>query len=234
MSATKFNCAINHKPYSLSQLKPSDSIGDSLMDFIKNKGLDVGEGEFISIDAYLALRAEQLRLQIADEKGALSKLEKEVVDSINEDELLSADLADEQIYTTYGEKLSDKIASFGGSWLFILSFLFVIVIWITTNSLFLINSFDPYPFILLILVLSCIAAIQAPIIMMSQNRQESRDRIRSKNDYKINLKSELEIRMLHEKVDFILHHQGEHLHELQSQILELNQILVKHLNSDKR
>ena len=127
MSATKFNCAINHKPYSLSQLKPSDSIGDSLMEFIKSKGLNVGQGEFISIDAYLALRSEQLRLQIADEKGALTKLEKEVVDSINADELLSADLADEQSYSTYGEKLSDKIASFGGSWAFIIAFFLVII-----------------------------------------------------------------------------------------------------------
>jgi uncharacterized membrane protein len=200
------------------------------MEFIKSKGLSVGQGEFISIDAYLALRSEQLRLQIADEKGALTKLEKEVMDSINADELLSADLADEQSNSSYGEKLSDKIASFGGSWAFIIAFFLVIIAWILANSVILSNpSFDPYPFILLNLILSCIAAVQAPIIMMSQNRQESRDRLRSKNDYKVNLKSEMEIRMLHEKVDFILHHQGEHLHELQSQILELNQLLVKQL-----
>lgn len=230
MSTTKFNCAINHKPYSISQLKPSDSIGDSLMDFIKSKGMTINQGEFISIDAYLGLRSEQLRLQIADEKGALTKLENEVMDSINADELLSADLADEQSNSSYGEKLSDKISSFGGSWAFIIAFFMVIMAWILANSVILTNpSFDPYPFILLNLVLSCIAAVQAPIIMMSQNRQESRDRMRSKNDYKVNLKSELEVRMLHEKVDFILHHQGEHLHELQSQILELNQLLVKQI-----
>ena len=89
------------------------------------------------------------------------------------------------------------------------------------------KAFDPFPFILLNLVLSCLAAIQAPIIMMSQNRQEERDRLRSKNDYKINLKAELEIRMLHEKIDFILNHQGEHLHELEKQHLEILEELGK-------
>ena len=106
---------------------------------------------------------------------------------------------------TFGERLSDKIADFGGSWKFIIAFLSMIVVWIGINSLALATPlFDPYPFILLNLVLSCIAAIQAPIIMMSQNRQEAKDRLRAKNDYNINLKAEQEIRMLHQKIEELI------------------------------
>lgn len=103
---------------------------------------------------------------------------------------------------TFGEKLADQVASFGGSWKFIILFFTLLVVWIIINSIaFLMKPFDPYPFILLNLILSCLASIQAPIIMMSQNRQEVKDRLRAENDYKINLKAEYEIRALQEKVD---------------------------------
>jgi uncharacterized membrane protein len=121
-----------------------------------------------------------------------------------------------------GERLSDLIATFGGSWRFIFSFFGVMILWIAANTwLWVTKPFDPFPFILLNLVLSCIAAIQAPIIMMSQNRQEARDRLRSRNDYQVNLKAELEIRLLHEKLDFILNHHGQHLNRLEGLMLEL-------------
>jgi uncharacterized membrane protein len=106
---------------------------------------------------------------------------------------------------TFGERLSDNLASFGGSWVFIISFFSILVSWIALNSLLLLTQpFDPFPFILLNLVLSCLAAIQAPIIMMSQNRQEARDRARAEHDYAINLKAEAEVRALHAKVDSLL------------------------------
>ena len=119
------------------------------------------------------------------------------------------------------------MASFGGSWTFIISFFIFITIWITSNVIIFTNKeFDPYPFILLNLILSCIAALQAPVIMMSQNRQEEKDRERAKKDYMINLKSELEIRMLDDKIDHLVMHQQQELIEIQKvQIEMMNDIL---------
>ena len=123
--------------------------------------------------------------------------------------------------------MADKVASFGGSWTFIISFFIFITIWITSNVIIFTNKeFDPYPFILLNLILSCIAALQAPVIMMSQNRQEEKDRERAKKDYMINLKSELEIRMLDDKIDHLVMHQQQELIEIQKvQIEMMNDIL---------
>ena len=118
--------------------------------------------------------------------------------------------------------MADKIATFGGSWTFLICFAIFLFIWIGMNSLVLVlRPYDPYPFIFLNLILSCLAAIQAPIIMMSQNRQEAKDRIRSQHDYQVNLKAELEIRHLHEKVDHLLSHQWSRLVQIQELQLEL-------------
>lgn len=113
-----------------------------------------------------------------------------------------------------GDKLADKLSAFVGSWIFICSFIIVLGLWITANLYLLENPFDPYPFILLNLVLSCVAAIQAPAIMMSQNRQEQKDRMRAENDYKVNLKSELIIEDLHNKIDTLLKNQEDILVKL--------------------
>ncbi|MDP4266908.1 MAG: DUF1003 domain-containing protein, partial [Bacteroidota bacterium] len=123
--------------------------------------------------------------------------------------------------------------SFGGSWTFIISFGFFILVWILINIYILTNrSFDPYPFILLNLILSCIASIQAPVIMMSQNRQEQKDRERGKNDYMINLKSELEIRMLHEKIDHLISHQQEELIEIQELQIEMMKDIMNKIKAN--
>lgn len=128
---------------------------------------------------------------------------------------------------TFGQKIADKVALFGGSWTFIISFFLFIAVWISSNVFFLNQkTFDPYPFILLNLILSCIAAVQAPIIMMSQNRQEEKDRVRAKKDYQINLKAELEIQKLHEKVDELMIQQHEKIMEIQQlQVALLKEIL---------
>jgi uncharacterized membrane protein len=110
---------------------------------------------------------------------------------------------------TLGERVSDKVAAVAGSWGFILSFIFILAIWIVLNSIALWGSVDPYPFILLNLILSCVAALQAPIIMMSQNRQDAKDRLRSENDYKVNLKAEIILEDLHRKIDTLLVKQAE-------------------------
>jgi uncharacterized membrane protein len=121
-----------------------------------------------------------------------------------------------------GERLSDRVATFGGSWRFLCLFAAVMVTWMGVNSWLLAgHPFDPFPYILLNLLLSCLAAVQAPVIMMSQNRQESRDRLRARNDYLVNLKAELDIRLLHEKLDHLLRHQWERLLEIQEIQIEL-------------
>ena len=153
----------------------------------------------------------------------LSELEKTVLASLTNNTTLADKIEgeDQQVLTT-GQKIADKVASFGGSWTFIISFGIFIFIWITINVFWLVNkSFDPYPFILLNLILSCLAALQAPVIMMSQNRQEDKDRQRAKKDYMINLKSELEIRTLHEKIDHFIIDQQQELLEIQKVQIEM-------------
>ncbi len=110
---------------------------------------------------------------------------------------------------SFGQKVSDKVASVAGSWAFIITFILILTAWIVVNSVALLGHVDPYPYILLNLILSCIAALQAPIIMMSQNRQDAKDRIRSENDYKVNLKAEIILEDLHKKIDTMLLNQVE-------------------------
>jgi uncharacterized membrane protein len=168
---------------------------------------------------------------LTNEIGELSELEKTVLTSLTNNKTLSDKLDDDPIQIlSIGQKLADKVASFGGSWTFIIAFGFFIFVWISINIYWLVNKgFDPYPFILLNLILSCLAALQAPVIMMSQNRQEEKDRDRAKKDYMINLKSELEIRILHEKIDHFIMDQQQELLEIQkTQIKTMNDIL-KHV-----
>lgn len=164
--------------------------------------------------------------------GELSHLEVDVLKSINSNELLSENIEPEMNEKfSFGERLSDRIASFGGSWPFITLFFTFLFTWMGINVFLLATrAFDPYPFILLNLVLSCLAAIQAPIIMMSQNRQEARDRIRAEHDYKINLKAELEIRLLHEKVDHLLLQQNQRLLEIQQIQIDLMEDIMSKIN----
>ncbi len=132
---------------------------------------------------------------------------------------------------TFGQKLADKVASFGGSWTFISIFATIMVIWVFLNSFILISyskSFDPYPYILLNLFLSMLAAIQAPIILMSQNRQAYKDRLSADHDYEVNLKAELEIITLHEKIDLLREKQWSELISMQQQQLTLlGQLIIE-------
>lgn len=153
----------------------------------------------------------------------LAKLQRIVQKTINDEKLMVDNLLNppEDILTK-GQKISDKVASFGGSWLFIISFFIILFIWVVFNTFSPKDLiFDPYPFILMNLILSCIAALQAPIIMMSQNRVEEKDRKRSENDYLINLKSELEVRALHDKIDLLLEEQIKVLYDSQAKQLEI-------------
>ncbi len=175
-------------------------------------------------------RAKYVSTLLSKEEGQLSELESRVINSINEQTTLSDKIdIDDDANLTLAQRVADNVASFGGSWKFIISFGVFIFFWICINVYWFANKgFDPYPFILLNLILSCIAALQAPVIMMSQNRQEEKDRERARKDYMINLKSELEIRILHEKIDHIMIHQQQELMEVQRiQIEMIDDILNK-------
>ncbi len=146
----------------------------------------------------------------------------EVLSSIKQKELLSENINDNyEEHLTFGQRMADKIATFGGSRTFILSFLFFLLVWMGFNIALGERAWDEYPFILLNLCLSSIAALQAPIIMMSQNRQAQRDRLRAENDYKVNLKAEIEIRTLHEKLDHLLMKKWQTLMEIQQIQLDI-------------
>lgn len=164
-----------------------------------------------------------VKRMLATEDAHLARLHAIVEESLNEEGSLSSRIAMEERADdrTLGERIADRMASFGGSWTFILSFLFVLVLWITANIWLLGNKgFDPYPFILLNLVLSCLAALQAPVIMMSQNRQEQKDRDRARNDYLVNLRAEVELRSLHRKLDLSVEDQFQHLCAIQQKQIE--------------
>jgi len=178
---------------------------------------------FICKDDLNRYRIRYVEGLLSSEVGELTALDRDVVESLKQHELLSSNINEEFVSKlTLGAALADRIASFGGSWKFIILFASVLLVWVLVNTVALAaKPFDPYPFILLNLILSCLAAIQAPVIMMSQNRQEAKDRLRSEHDYRVNLKAELEIRHLHEKVDHLLSRQWERLAEIQEIQIEL-------------
>jgi uncharacterized membrane protein len=196
---------------------------EPLFNLIKSEYPEFNEDCYISLEELNRFRRLYLASLISQEKGELEDLDQDVMSAIKNNSILSENIEEDiEEKFTAGQRMADKIASFGGSWSFIGIFFSFILIWMSINVWMLATKpFDPYPFILLNLILSCIAAIQAPIIMMSQNRQEAKDRLRSENDYQINLKAELEIRHLHEKIDHLLSRQWERLVEIQQIQMEL-------------
>ena len=230
MSTTPLVCQICKKSKSPNSGMIAELIRPSLLEFVKKKVPDLDSKAFVCFEDLGEFRKEYVKEVLEDEIGELSVLDQEVVESLEQHEILSADISSQfDRKLTFGERLSDQIAEFGGSWKFLITFGAVILVWIAFNAVMLATrAFDPYPFILLNLVLSCLAAVQAPVIMMSQNRSEARDRLRAENDYKVNLKAELEIRHLHEKLDHLLRRQYNRLFEIQQIQIELLQEIGQH------
>ncbi len=201
----------------------------SLLDRIKETYPEMPAEGFICIDDLDRFRSSYVSNLLRSERGELTRLEQDVVQSLADHETLAENIETEfEGHRTFGERLSDHLASFGGSWAFLIIFFAILMAWMAFNAIMAgKEQFDPYPFILLNLVLSCLAAIQAPIIMMSQKRQEAKDRLRGENDYRVNLKAELEIRHLHEKIDHILTRQWERLAEIQQIQLEIMQGAIR-------
>jgi len=184
----------------------------------------------ICFDCLNQFRAQYVRQMMEKDLGELDNLEQEVITSLERNELLSENVNEQYDKALgFGARVADKIAQFGGSWSFIIWFGVSLVVWIAANTAIAFwRPFDPYPFILLNLALSLMAAIQAPVIMMSQNRQEDRDRIGAENDYQVNLKAEMEIRLMNEKIDQLLHHEMRRFMEIQQiQMDMLNELQSK-------
>ena len=221
---------ISKKEFPASDKISGRTIRHSILNSIQKENPDFTADNYLSASELNYFREKYISDYLVKEVGELSELEKTVLTSLTDKTTLTDKLdGNEEKPLTTGQKIADKVASFGGSWTFIILFALFIFIWISFNIYWLANrGFDPYPFILLNLILSCIAAIQAPVIMMSQNRQEDKDRERAQNDYMINLKSELEIRMLHEKIDHLIMHQQQEVIEIQKvQIEMMNDILKR-------
>ena len=207
----------------LSELMQGALVRPELQGLVREKVPDWSDSGYICFTCLDELRDEYVRGLMEKDLGDLDSIEQEVVQSLKDNEILSENLNEEfDESLTLGQRIADKVAEFGGSWAFIGSFGAFMLLWVLLNSYLLFgHAFDPYPYILLNLCLSMLAAIQAPIIMMSQNRQEDRDRLRAENDYQVNLKAELEIRMIDEKLDHLMHNQWQSMLEIQQIQMEM-------------
>lgn len=203
--------------------RPAELVLGPVGELIKKQHPDWGPEHTICTSCLRKFRMEYVEDTLEAQRGELTRVEDAVMDSLKEQEILSRNINPEfDRKLSFGQRLADRVADFGGSWRFIIIFLATLLIWIAINSMFLLRRpFDPYPYILLNLVLSCIAAIQAPVIMMSQNRQEDKDRLRADHDYQVNLKAEIEIRQLHIKLDQLINHSWERLLEIQKIQIDL-------------
>lgn len=221
-------CSHCKRSFPFDAMISGELIRPGVAEIIKKRNPEWDPSRMLCPDCLNLFRSEYVEDALEDERGELSRLDMQVLQSLKEQETVTENLnlAFEKDLTV-GQYVADRVASFGGSWTFIIIFFVIVVLWIGVNSLVaLVRPFDAYPYILLNLVLSCLAAIQAPIIMMSQNRLEARDRLRSEHDYQVNLKAELEIRQLHEKIDVLLKHQWHKLLEVQQIQMDLMKELV--------
>jgi uncharacterized membrane protein len=224
-------CFISKKEIPKGEEIAGMDIRDGIFKLIQTDFPQFSQTDFISIEELNRYRRLYLTWLIEKEKGELALIDADVMHAIRNNAVLSENIQDEaEGDLSLGQKMADRIAVFGGSWTFIITFFSFILVWMCINVWFLASKpFDPFPFILLNLILSCLAAIQAPIIMMSQNRQEQKDRQRGEHDYKINLKAELEIKLLSEKIDHLLVHQSKKLLEIQEVQTDYLEDLMKEL-----
>lgn len=202
----RFKSDISGKWFPVSEKTSGKLVRNGVLKEILKTNPEFTENCFLSASEFNHHRQQYIQNLVSKEIGTLTELEQTVLDNIQHNHILADEASDvKQEKLGRSERWADHLASFGGSWRFIISFLLFILFWIILNIYSLHrSSFDPYPFTFLNLILSCIAALQAPVIMMSQNRMEQKDRERAKNDYMVNLKSELEIRLLHEKIDHLI------------------------------
>jgi uncharacterized membrane protein len=227
-----FTSDISKKKFPISEKVSGKTIRNGIMKEILKEYPEFSDDSNLSIEELNHYRQSYVKNLLSKEIGTLTELEHTVLNNINQNHLIADEASEFKNPATRGQQWADRIASFGGSWKFLGMFGLFLLLWIVFNMTMLGDKgFDPYPFILLNLILSCLAAVQAPVIMMSQNRQEEKDRERAKNDYMVNLKCELEIRMLHEKIDHLLITQEENLLEMQKTQVDMMQEMMRKLNA---
>jgi uncharacterized membrane protein len=228
-----FRSDLSGKEFPENEKISAKNIRQSLLHFINKTHPNFSKSCFLSIEEMNDYREKYISEFLNKKLGNLTEVEKQVIQSVSKNTMISTEVEEDEQEITFVQKLADKVAEFGGSWGFIIFFMTFLVAWILLNVFWLSHhGFDPYPFILLNLILSCIAAIQAPVIMMSQNRQEEKDRERAKKDYKINLKSELEIRELHEKIDHLIIHYQQDLLEIQKTQIDLLENILHNVKKE--
>ena len=228
-----FRSDLSGKEFPENEKISAKNLRQSLLHFINKTHPNFSKNCFLSIEEMNDYREKYISEFLNKKLGNLTEVEKQVIQSVSKNTMISTEVEEDEQEITFVQKLADKVAEFGGSWGFIIFFMTFLVAWILLNVFWLSNhGFDPFPFILLNLILSCIAAIQAPVIMMSQNRQEEKDRERSKKDYKINLKSELEIRELHEKIDHLIIHYQQDLLEIQKTQIDLLENILHNVKKE--
>ena len=228
-----FRSDLSGKEFPENERVSAKNLRQSLLHFINKTHPEFSKSCFLSIEEMNDYREKYISEFLNKKLGNLTEVEKQVIQSVSKNTMISTEVEEDEQEITFVQKLADKVAEFGGSWGFIIFFMTFLVAWILLNVFWLSHhGFDPYPFILLNLILSCIAAIQAPVIMMSQNRQEEKDRERAKKDYKINLKSELEIRELHEKIDHLIIHYQQDLLEIQKTQIDLLENILHNVKKE--
>jgi uncharacterized membrane protein len=223
-------CQVCQKNFKMDEVMKAELIEEPIVQMIREKHPEWSSEGFICLADLYLFRAGYVAEILKTSSREMYDLEKEMA---KEEQAISRNINKEfESSLTLGERLSDRLANFGGSWTFIGIFMAMMVIWMGFNSFALIEKpFDPFPFILLNLVLSCLAAVQAPVIMMSQNRQEAKDRLRVEHDFEINRKAEIEIRKLHERMDHLLMHQWQHLMDIQQlQVNMMEEINQRSIN----
>lgn len=227
-SRKKVMCEICKTTHRKIRSIPLKKLNPHFLETLNDLHPDIEAG-YICLADFNKLTLETIKDNLEEDKGDLSKIEEEVVESLADNEVISEninELYQEQL--SFGDKLADKISEFGGSWHFIIFFLVVMLCWVILNTYAFINHFDPYPFILLNLLLSTLAALQAPIILMSQNRQAEKDRFAAEQDYKTNLKAELQIQEVNQKLNNLIDNQITSLLENQeAQFREIKELKEK-------
>ena len=224
-------CQICKEEKKLKDVLPAELVRQSVVDTIKKKFPKWSSDGYICYNDLNKFRIEHVQDVLETERGELSHLDKAVVQSLKKHDVLAKNINVEfEGNLTFGQKIADSVTIFVGSWAFIIIFFIVLFAWMAVNTIIIWKHFDPFPFILLNLVLSCVAAIQAPVILMSQIRQAQKDSLRAEHDYKTDLKAELEIRHINSKIDQLMSHQWQRLLEIQRIQMEL---MEDHMNHEK-
>jgi uncharacterized membrane protein len=219
------SCQICKAPKPLNQVIRGALVSEAMVPLIQQRYPDWSPNGFICFSDLKRFQSQFVAADLPTGPRHINTLEPEVLASVQGQEILSANLNVEfNQQLSWRDRLTDRLTVFCGGWRFLISFTVMMIIWVLMNSLVLIwRPFDPYPFIFLNLIFSCMSSIQAPIILMSQNRQDAKDRLRAEHDYRISLKSELELHRLQEKIDHLLLHHSEQLFEIQALQKELLQ-----------